>query len=825
MQNSHDNPELVLAFKYVSETNTNIFLTGKAGTGKTTFLKNVVKHVNKRKVVVAPTGVAAINAGGVTIHSLFQLPFGPILPDTIRNNQSQRKMSRQKLNLIKSLDLLIIDEISMVRSDVLDGIDATLRRYRNPNKAFGGVQVLMIGDLHQLSPVAGESEWNLLKQYYSSPYFFGSKAFQQSNNVSIQLKRIYRQQDDHFISILNKVRENKMDEEVLKQLNARFRPQAELDKLDGYITLTAHNNSANAINQDALSKLKEKTFSYKAKVSGDFPEHSYPTEFELKLKKGAQVMFVKNDPSIEKQFFNGKIGTVVDLDDKSVQVRSDGELIRVEAAVWENRKYKLNESDNTIEESVKGSFAQIPLRLAWAITIHKSQGLTFDKLIIDARASFAHGQVYVALSRCTSLEGIVLKSKIESRSVVSDTNVNAFTHQAESSQPNLSDLEKAKRNYQISIIQELFEGQEIRRFDYELRRQHQLFDSVLLGDSYGKLNDFSSELSEKYLMILDKFKPSLIKLIGVDLLPEENAELVDRLKAAGNYFVDELEKLIDSLRNIHFLTDNSTAEKKMLGLQEDLLQKLDVMYAAFTVLKKSFNVSDYLEATGVAGLEKVKSKRKKSTPKTSVEVDTSDHPELFQKLRSWRSDVAADAGLPAYRIVSTKCLIECSNALPTTADTLSGINGIGKQKLNQFGDEILEIIEEYCLEKGISETDKLAELSKAPTSIKKAKKNKPDTKSISLQLFQEGHSVKEIAEKRDLAESTIEGHLCHYVGEGDIDVKLLVNEEDLETLTPYFMKDPFIALKELPEGTIDTYGYQLLRFVRAHVISLKAQEV
>lgn len=822
MQQSHDNPELVLAFKYVSETNTNIFLTGKAGTGKTTFLKNVVKHVNKRKVVVAPTGVAAINAGGVTIHSLFQLPFGPILPDTIKNNASQRKMSRQKLNLIKSLDLLIIDEISMVRSDVLDGIDATLRRYRNPNKAFGGVQVLMIGDLHQLSPVAGESEWNLLKQYYSSPYFFGSNAFQQSNNVNIQLKRIYRQQDDKFISLLNKVRENKIDDGVLSQLNERYKPQEELDKLNGYITLTAHNNSANAINQDALSKLKEKTYIYTAKLSGDFPEHSYPTEYQLELKKGAQVMFVKNDPSLDKQYFNGKIGTIVDLNDKSVQVRSDGELIRVESAVWENRKYKLNETDNTIEESVKGSFAQIPLRLAWAITIHKSQGLTFDKLVIDARASFAHGQVYVALSRCTSLEGIVLKSKIESRSVVSDSNVNAFTSQAENSQPSVSDLQKAKRHYQISIIQELFEGQAIRRFDYELRRQHQLFDSVLLGDSYGKLNDFSSELSEKYLMILDKFKPSLIKLIGADLMPEENTELIDRLKAAGSYFVDELEKLIDSLRSIHFLTDNSAAEKKMLGLQEDLLQHLDAAYAAFAVLKKTFNVADYLEATGVIGLEKVKSKRKKSSLKTSVESETSNHPELFQRLRSWRSDVATDAGLPAYRIVSTKCLIECSNALPTNQDTLSGINGIGKQKLNQFGDEILEIIQDYCQENAIKETDMLAELSKAPTSIKKAKKNKPDTKAVSLQLFQEGYSVNEIAEKRDLAISTIEGHLCHYVGEGEIDVELLVNKDDLDAIIPLFSRDPFIALKELPEGTIDTYGYQLLRFVRAHVISLKS---
>jgi hypothetical protein len=407
-----ENPQLDLAFNFVQFTDKHIFLTGKAGTGKTTFLQNLKKTSLKRMAVLAPTGVAAINAGGVTIHSFFQLAFGPYIPGS--NSKEVKRFNKEKLNLIRCLDLLVIDEISMVRADTLDNIDEVLRKFKDPRKPFGGVQLLMIGDLHQLAPVVKDDDWKALRDYYPSMYFFNSRALQKTSHVSIELKHIYRQSDDRFINLLNCVRENRIDKDILFQLNERYVKDFRPSEDEGYITLTTHNNAAHEINSKRLSDLKGKVFTFTATVEGDFPEFSFPTAFKLEIKIGAQVMFAKNDPSRDRLFYNGKIGRITRISEETVYVKCPGDAIEiaVEPLEWHNIKYELNAESKEVTEKVIGKFVQHPLKLAWAITIHKSQGLTFEKAIIDANAAFAHGQVYVALSRCKSLEGLVLSSQL-----------------------------------------------------------------------------------------------------------------------------------------------------------------------------------------------------------------------------------------------------------------------------------------------------------------------------------------------------------------------------------------------------------------------------
>ncbi len=444
-------PELQLAHDFVENTDRNIFLTGKAGTGKTTFLHNLKKITHKRMIVTAPTGVAAINAGGVTLHSFFQLPFGPFVPGSEAYGRHDRhRFSREKINIVKSLNLLVIDEISMVRADLLDGVDGVLRRYRRSDLPFGGVQLLMIGDLQQLSPVVKEEDWAILREFYDSMYFFASRALSLSDLVVIELKHIYRQSDNRFIELLNRVRDNRLDQASLRELNSRYRKDFRPGDNEGYITLSTHNRSADAINESRLAGLPEKPRSFYAEVDGDFPEYLYPTSPELILKKGAQVMFVKNDPSPEKLYFNGKIGRITRIADRLVSVKcpgDDGE-ITVEPAIWENIKYRIEPATREI---------QLPLKLAWAITIHKSQGLTFDRAVIDAGAAFVHGQVYVALSRCKTFEGLVLSSPIPAHAIKTDGAVSQFISQTSLTPSSGEKLQTAKILYQQRLITECFD--------------------------------------------------------------------------------------------------------------------------------------------------------------------------------------------------------------------------------------------------------------------------------------------------------------------------------------------------------------------------------
>jgi tRNA uridine 5-carbamoylmethylation protein Kti12 len=491
------NPDLQLAFDFVQYTNRNIFLTGKAGTGKTTFLHTLKKSSPKRMIVVAPTGVAAINAGGVTIHSFFQLPFHPHVPvqyiRTVEGDgsspmgSSSFKLSREKINILRGLDLMVIDEISMVRADLLDAVDHILRRYKDHDRPFGGVQLLMIGDLQQLAPVVKDEDWEILGKYYDTAFFFGSMALRNTNYVTIELKHIYRQQDQDFINLLNKIRDNQLDSDALNQLNKRYDPQFDADSNGGYITLTTHNAQAQTINDSKLDKLPGKVRSFSAFVKNDFPEYAYPTAFKLTLKTGAQVMFVKNDISRDKLYFNGKIGKIEGFEDDLIVVKCPGDdsPILVEMAEWQNMKYTLNEETKEIEETAIGTFTQYPLKLAWAITIHKSQGLTFDKAIIDARAAFAHGQVYVALSRCRTLEGLVLSTQVSQRGIISDPTVSGFVQEAERNQPDQNLLIKARQEYQQMLLFELFDFTMIHRnlhYCLKLYKEHQ-------GSILGNLKD------------------------------------------------------------------------------------------------------------------------------------------------------------------------------------------------------------------------------------------------------------------------------------------------------------------------------------------------
>jgi len=463
------NTAFLQAVSFVNHTNRNLFLTGKAGTGKTTFLKYIQQHSYKKMAVAAPTGVAAMNAGGTTLHSLFWLPFGMYIEDyelTWNDDDShiynrrrlfgKVKLTKQRRALLQEIDLLVIDEVSMLRADTLDAIDTILKNVRRDARPFGGLQVLFIGDMYQLPPVVKEREWEVMSRYYPSPFFFDAKVLREHPPVLLELKKIYRQSEQTFIRILNDIRNNCCTPEQLDVLNSYYKPDFVPAKDEPYITLTTHNHRADAINRRELDALPGQMVTLEAKVSKDFPETLYPAELELVLKVGAQVMFIRNDSGDERRYYNGKIGYVKHIDSTGdvliVEFKDGTDPVEVKREEWENIRYHYDKVQDRIEEEVLGTFAQFPLRLAWAITIHKSQGLTFDKAIIDAGASFAAGQVYVALSRLRKLDGLVLYSRIPPHSIRTDRQVADFSKAtpAEDDMPKI--LEASQRSYLGHIL-------------------------------------------------------------------------------------------------------------------------------------------------------------------------------------------------------------------------------------------------------------------------------------------------------------------------------------------------------------------------------------
>jgi hypothetical protein len=581
-----ENSRLQLAYDFIQRTGSHVFLTGKAGTGKTTFLKRLQESTSKRMIVTAPTGVAAINAGGVTIHSFFQLPFGPqVISESAAATDAPKrpdinKFSKEKIRIIQKMDLLVIDEISMVRADLLDAIDRVLRRYKKRHLPFGGVQLLMIGDVRQLAPVVTESDWSLLKGQYESPYFFSSKVLKQASYVTIELLHIFRQRDEKFIQVLNQVRDNSLDHRGLELLKSRYFPEFEPDAQDGYITLTTHNQQANVINERELSRLQDESVFYLAEISGVFPEYSYPTEVLLELKTGAQVMFARNDISREKRFYNGKIGTVVSLDDDIVTVEcAGGERIETEAVEWHNYTYTIDPETEEIQETLLGTFKQIPLKLAWAITIHKSQGLTFDKVVIDANAAFAHGQVYVALSRCTSLEGLVLRSLIDARRLFVDTPVKEFLQEAELHPPDQNRLETAERAYKHHLLQELFDFLPIRHRLDQCSKWIRDNDSVLGGKTVVTIRMLTEVYRSDIQDVSRKFARQLERINRMNPQLDTNRELEERIMKGGAYFFSSLLQWRSRFVEELVLSSGNKALRKSLTealdrLDEELEQKL-----------------------------------------------------------------------------------------------------------------------------------------------------------------------------------------------------------------------------------------------------------
>lgn len=527
-----------LAEEFALKTNRPLFITGKAGTGKTTFLRKLREQSPKTMAVVAPTGVAAINAGGMTIHSLFQLPVRTLIPtpQSYRQMFAEQRMTQRKRTMLYHLETLVIDEISMVRADVLDAIDAVLRHYKyRPNLPFGGVQLIMIGDLFQLSPVItrGDDE-AAMEKYYDGPYFFHAQVMQQLRPVYIELDHVFRQQNEDFVRLLNEVRENRLTAEGREMLNSRYQPHFRNTEDNFHITLTTHNHTADALNEQQLAGLRGQTFTFKAQIIKEFPENNYPTDETLTLKEGARVMFIRNDDQTPRRFYNGKIGLVQSIEDDGITVSCDDGDIKVGRMEWKNIRYREDEQTGKISEETLGVFVQYPLRLAWAVTIHKSQGLTFDRVIIDAARAFASGQVYVALSRCRTLEGIVLSTPLQNVALANDPQVIQYTR----SQPALDtvnqSLPQAQLEYTLQMFQSLFDFR--RAVSLIENMQKEVAKSVSFN---AETEPFLAKLktdTEEWRTVADRFQPQLQRLV----LLNDTGHLQQRLQKAADWFVPKL---------------------------------------------------------------------------------------------------------------------------------------------------------------------------------------------------------------------------------------------------------------------------------------------
>lgn len=702
------NKDAWLAWQLISETSVNLFLTGKAGTGKTTFLKTLHTSSPKRMAIVAPTGVAAINAGGVTIHSFFQLPFSPYIPDT--KFKADYTMRKEKINIIRTLDMLVIDEISMVRADLLDAVDASLRHYRRNDMPFGGVQIVMIGDLQQLPPVVVESERALIESYYPTPYFFSSKVLQKSSYVTVELNKVYRQSDVTFVNLLNKIRENKADDETLRLLNSRFVDNFDPKDSDGYIRLTTHNSQADNINSMKLLKLDTEERCYECRIEGNFPESSFPADRSLKLKKGAQVMFIKNDKSPDKRYYNGKIGVVTSLGKDTVGVRciSDGVEVVLEYDKWDNTKYVIDKETNEISEEVEGEFSQIPLRLAWAVTIHKSQGLTFDKAIIDAQMSFAHGQVYVALSRCRTLEGIVLSSKISRSSVISDGAISLFVNNQAQRVPSESAVEQMKAEYALQLVRQLFDFRLLTSAVYRLQR---LFEENLYKTYPKLISEVKAILSisdQEITLVANKFVDvcSAARQCGVDIRNDDG--LKNRVVKGAKYFYTKVESLLKPLYDKFDVDiDNKVVKKQLDDIRDTYNKDINVKLAELkSVSDNGFDVDLYLKARANAIIEAERSK----SPKKSVSsvfgnnkplAEDIKHPQLYKRIVAWRREKAEELNVAAFQILTQKAVFDLVDKLPENESQLKKVNGIGNTKVKQFGKDLLSMVKSYINAKDI----------------------------------------------------------------------------------------------------------------------------
>ncbi len=682
-----------LILDFLKSTNQPVFLTGKAGTGKTTLLKHIKETTEKNYAIVAPTAVAAINAGGVTLHSFFQIPFGPIIPD--KEVSDEVKYSVEKIKLLMCLELLIIDEISMVRADVLDYIDIALRKTKAINRPFGGVQVLMIGDLYQLSPIAHDA-WHILKNYYASPYFFDSKAILSNPIITFQLDKVYRQSDPTFLNILNGIRENNLSSELLSKLNERYDENLGDIRKEEYITLTTHNNQVTQINQEYLEKLNGETFQFTAKVTGDFPKDAYPVDEVLELKIGARVMFIKNDSSGKKLYYNGKAAVVKAIDGDVIKVSFDNDnatTIEINREEWQNVKYNLD-GENKISEVNTGSFTQFPFKLAWAITVHKSQGLTFDKAIIDVSSSFTHGQAYVALSRCRSLEGLILKSPVKPENIITDNKVISFTHNAILTKPSAETLAKASINYEWNLIHDLLDFSALaknwnflKKSNFPNNHENAAFHTIV--------DEISKPLETEIIAIGDRFIKKELSGQNKSLPVVENTVIVDRLIKASQYFSPKLKSILaiaDKFNDMNVYRDERA--EKILGRISDFVNDLAIKSALFKISWSNFTTDEFAKVYHKAGsnYEHIQTGRVKKVVEQAKEIVNQ---QLYNELIILRKKISDKRNVQEHNVLSDQTLQTIAAKLPKTTEQLAAIKGVGVGNAVEIGKDILKSVNGY----------------------------------------------------------------------------------------------------------------------------------
>jgi hypothetical protein len=710
-----ENAEWELARRYVEETGRHLFLTGRAGTGKTTFLKRLKEESPKRMVVAAPTGVAAINAGGVTLHSFFQLPLGVLVPGSWEEgggggHDRRFRFSREKRAIVQSLDLLVIDEISMVRADVLDAVDEVLRRLRGDERPFGGVQLLMIGDLRQLPPVAKDEEWALMQGTWPTAYFFGSRALAATEYRCIELRRVYRQKDASFVALLNDVRAGAPSAATLAALNGRCSPRGEADG-DGGIVLCTHNAQAQAINEARLEALPGGGMDYAAQVTGTFPEASWPTEGALRLKPGAQVMFVKNDP--DKRFFNGRIGRVTRLEaGRRAWVRCEGDAadIDVGAMSWENLKYTADPESGQLKQEVAGTFSQLPLKLAWAITVHKSQGLTFDRVRLLADRSFAPGQVYVALSRCRTLEGLALERPIPASAVMADPEIDRYVREIEARKADAGTLLADRLAYRADVLAGLFRFRDLARPAYGLRRLAGTDPGALAPGVPAALEGIYEAIALDMERVGDKFAVQLRTALegwtDPDRLP---GALAARLEKGAEYYLPRLrEQVLDAAAAVDVSTDNravGVALKRDLGRLADAAR---AKIAAMEALREGDGVADLLRrvagarfadaaetSAGRAASRRGRASGGGGAPPPAPEA-LENAAGLIQELRAFRSRQAKESHWPAYAVFSQKTLYGIAERLPLDLESLARVPGMGRSRAEKYAADILPLVRAHA---------------------------------------------------------------------------------------------------------------------------------
>ena len=743
--------EATYVLQFINETKQSIFLTGKAGTGKTTLLKEIVNSTHKNTVIVAPTGIAALNAGGVTIHSFFHFPLAAFIPDAVNppifseyvkfeNRVSIKKhfrMSNMRRSLFLNLELLIVDEVSMLRADVLDAMDFMLQTIRRNNKPFGGVQLLFIGDLLQLPPVVKNEEWEVLRRYYEGSYFFHSNVIQGNPPLYIELDKVYRQSDDAFIQILNNLRNNTITPANLQVLNQYVNPTFDQQKTAGYITLTTHNAKADTINSDSLEALEAKAYTFQAEVVGEFPTNIYPIENQLQLKVGAQVIFIKNDLSFEKKYYNGKMGIVQKLSPSEIYVKfpEENQVIEVERYEWQNIRYKVNPNTKEIEEELLGTFTHYPLKLAWAITVHKSQGLTFEKAILDVSKVFLPGQAYVALSRLKSLQGLVLLTPIQMNGLKNDYDVMQYAKNKADKETLEEEIHKQTLLFLEERLQEAFSWK---------------------GLSQNWRNHLYSYNDEAERSKKSEFKSWTMKIV----------QTLEELVVLADKFIIQLKRLfLEPTVDINFVKE-----------------RVDKAYAYF------FPTLDHVVFELLFTMAQVRGKRQMKTFFTELEA---------------LEDQTIKAVLDVKKAKQIVDLVIKKERL--TKENLRSLE-VGEYRINHLT-HIASLLRTSRLDLQ-DDYDLIEDLK---TKDKEKKEKKKSTFAITYELWMDGLRVDAIAQERKLTPTTIFSHLAKLISDGKIQLNEVLDQDKIERLQQVFTAHEGKPLAEIKNASNNEFTWEELK--------------